>query len=73
MEVQQVRRPDEPQRKPTWFSPEEARQKVAKGREVKYARELEAVIDQALQRIHVHGALVDRSSEIRSVRTAAHS
>ena len=49
MEVHEMRRPDEPMRRPTWFSPEEARQRLAKGREVKYARELEAVIDRALE------------------------
>jgi hypothetical protein len=73
MEVDQLRRPDEPQRKPTWFSPEEARQKLAKGREVKYAREMEAVVDQALERIHVHGALLDRNSDSRTVRAATNS
>src|SRR6202790_1125801 len=41
MEVHQLRRADEPQRQPTWFSPEEAQQRLAKGREVKHARELE--------------------------------
>ena len=55
---------------PAWFSPEEARSRLAKGREVKYAHELEAVIDRALERIHLHGSLV---SEIRHSRTAAHS
>ena len=73
MEVRELRRPDEPQRKPTWFSPEEARQKLAKGREVKYAREMEAVVDQALERIHIHGALLDRNSESRTVRAATNS
>ena len=73
MEVQELRRPDEPQRKPTWFSPDEARQKLAKGREVKYAREMEAVVDQALERIHVHGALLDRNSDSRTVRAATNS
>jgi len=73
MEVDQLRRPDEPQRKPTWFSPEEARQKLAKGREVKYAREMEAVVDQALERIQIHGALLDRNSESRTVRAATNS
>ncbi|HLW84419.1 MAG TPA: NUDIX domain-containing protein [Candidatus Sulfotelmatobacter sp.] len=57
MEVQQMRRPDESMRHPTWFSPEEARRRLAKGREVKYARELEAAIDRALERIQFHGAL----------------
>lgn len=57
MEVHEMRRPDEPQRRPTWFTPEEARQKLAKGREVKYSHELEAVLDRALERIQFHGAL----------------
>jgi 8-oxo-dGTP pyrophosphatase MutT (NUDIX family) len=73
MEVHDLRRADEPQRKPTWFSPEEARQRLSKGREVKYARELEAVIDRALERIHIHDALLGKYSETRSPRAAAHS
>ena len=73
MEVHDLRRADEPQRKPTWFSPEEARQRLSKGREVKYARELEAVIDRALERIHIHDALLGKYSETRNTRAAAHS
>src|ERR1700757_3290787 len=42
MEIQHMRKPDEDNRKPTWFTPEEARKRLAKGREVKYLRELEA-------------------------------
>jgi len=71
MEVDQLRRADEPQRNPTWFSAEEARQKLAKGREVKYARELEAVIDRALERIQFHD--VGRAVESHHVRPAAQS
>src|SRR5580693_2810835 len=56
MEIQQMRKPDEANRKPTWVSPEEAKQKLAKGREVKYAHELEIVIDRALERMHFHTA-----------------
>jgi 8-oxo-dGTP pyrophosphatase MutT (NUDIX family) len=70
MEVHQLRRPDESQRRPTWFTPEETRKRLAKGREVKYAHELEAVIDRALERIQVHGELVERYSE-RNSRAAA--
>jgi len=73
MEVHEMRRPDELQRHPTWFSPEEARQRLAKGREVKYAREQEAVIDRALERIHLHGAFWGKHSESRNGRAAAHS
>ena len=43
--------PDENFRNPTWFAPEEARIILAKGREVKYARELQTVIDRALEQI----------------------
>ena len=54
MEVHQTRRADEEMRNPTWFIAEEARRRLAKGREVKYAHELEAVIDRALERIQFH-------------------
>jgi 8-oxo-dGTP pyrophosphatase MutT (NUDIX family) len=53
MEVQQTRRPEETFRNPTWFEPDEARVILAKGREVKYARELQTVIDRALEHIGV--------------------
>jgi hypothetical protein len=57
MEIHQMRRPDEANRKPTWVSPEEAKRRLAKGREVKYFRELEAVVDRALERIQYHNQL----------------
>jgi 8-oxo-dGTP pyrophosphatase MutT (NUDIX family) len=73
MEVHQTRRPDETLRHPTWFSPEEARRRLAKGREVKYAREMEAVIDRALERIRFHNESWSRYSEGRNARAAAQS
>ena len=73
MEVREMRRPDELQRHPTWFSAEEARQRLAKGREVKYAREQEAVIDRAMERIHSHGELWGKHPESRNGRAGAHS
>ena len=60
-------------RNPTWFSPEEARRRLAKGREVKYAHELQAVVDRALERIHFHGELWGKHPEGRNARAAAHS
>jgi hypothetical protein len=51
MEVRQTRVPHEDDRNPTWFEAKEARVILAKGREVKYARELQAVIDRALEQI----------------------
>jgi 8-oxo-dGTP pyrophosphatase MutT (NUDIX family) len=51
MEVRQTRKPQEGFRHPTWFDSERARVILAKGREVKYARELQVVIDRALEHI----------------------
>jgi 8-oxo-dGTP pyrophosphatase MutT (NUDIX family) len=74
MEVHQLRRADEPLRRPTWFSPEDARRRLAKGREVKYAHELEAVIDRALDRIHFHSEFWGKFPETRNnARAAAQS
>jgi hypothetical protein len=55
MEIREMRRPDEGNRRPTWVSPEEAKRRLGKGREVKYSRELDTVIDRALERIQFHG------------------
>jgi 8-oxo-dGTP pyrophosphatase MutT (NUDIX family) len=51
MEVEQAVASHEPMRNPTWFSPDDARKTVAKGREVKYAREMQAVIDRAVEHL----------------------
>src|SRR6202022_2045894 len=45
MEVHQMRRPDEVLRHPTWFSADEARRRLAKGREVKNQRNWKALFD----------------------------
>ncbi|HZQ95589.1 MAG TPA: NUDIX domain-containing protein [Candidatus Sulfotelmatobacter sp.] len=60
MEIHQTRRPDESHRKPTWVSAEEAKRRLAKGREVKYSRELDALIDRAVERIQFHRELWGR-------------
>ena len=49
--VFELRRPLEPYRDPTWFSPEKAKHRVQKLRRRKYAAELERVIDSALAHI----------------------
>lgn len=51
MDVRQTRRPDEEDRNPTWFEADGARLILAKGREVKYARELQTVVDRALEHL----------------------
>ena len=51
LEVKQASKPQEAMRNPTWFSPDEARKILAKGREVKYAREMQQVVDRALDHI----------------------
>jgi 8-oxo-dGTP pyrophosphatase MutT (NUDIX family) len=73
MEIHQLRPGDEPMRNPTWFSPEEARRRLAKGREVKYAHELEAVVNRALERINIHGTLLGKHNEDHHTRAVAHS
>ncbi len=73
MEVHELRAADEPLRNPTWCSPEEARRLLAKGREVKYAREMEAVIDRALERIQFRGRLPGNNAERPAGRAVAHS
>jgi 8-oxo-dGTP pyrophosphatase MutT (NUDIX family) len=51
MEVERSAPSHEPERNPTWFSPDDARKILAKGREVKYAREMQAVVDRALEHL----------------------
>jgi len=51
MQVRQTRKPHEEDRNPTWFEADDARIILAKGREVKYAQELQTVIDRALEQI----------------------
>jgi 8-oxo-dGTP pyrophosphatase MutT (NUDIX family) len=60
MEVTHAGRPPESMRNPTWFSPEEARRILAKGREVKYARELHTLVDRAMEQIGMGKAVVAR-------------
>jgi 8-oxo-dGTP pyrophosphatase MutT (NUDIX family) len=73
MEVHQMRKPDESNRRPTWVSPAEAKHRLAKGREVKYFHELEAVIDRALERIQFHNELWGAYPGARNARVAASS
>lgn len=51
LEVTDSHPPEEPGRNPTWFGVDDARIALAKGREVKYAAELRAVIDRAVDRL----------------------
>lgn len=51
LEVEDIRKRHEAGRHPTWFSAAEAKKMLAKGREVKYGRQLQVVIDRALHRI----------------------
>jgi len=73
MQVHQLRRPDEELRRPTWVSAEEAKARLAKGREVKYAHELQAVIDRAVEHIRFHSELWGTDSGTRNTRSAAQS
>jgi 8-oxo-dGTP pyrophosphatase MutT (NUDIX family) len=62
MEVLSTQRPRESSRNPTWFSAEDARKTLAKGREIKYAAELATVIDRALETIRSAKGIVSNPS-----------
>lgn len=53
MEITENGHPHENDRNPTWFLPENARKILAKGREVKYAKEIQSVVDRAMELIVV--------------------
>ena len=59
-------------RNPTWFTAVDARKILAKGREVKYAKEIQAVVDRALEHLGFDG-YVARPIEARSGRTVSPS
>jgi 8-oxo-dGTP pyrophosphatase MutT (NUDIX family) len=60
MEVEETIPSHEPMRNPTWFTADEARKILAKGREVKYTREIQAVIDRAMAHLNATPAAVTR-------------
>jgi hypothetical protein len=62
MEVERTEESHEPMRNPTWFAPEEARRTLAKGREVKYAREMQTVVDRALEQLSASKSMAVHSS-----------
>ena len=64
LEVETVGRPDEAGRNPTWFAPEDAKKALAKGREVKYARELQTVVDRALEQLTTPALAAARSKPL---------
>jgi 8-oxo-dGTP pyrophosphatase MutT (NUDIX family) len=68
MEITRLQAPGETMRNPTWFDAGEARKILAKGREVKYAAELQAVIDRALERIQPEKAVLPSYPEARNSR-----
>lgn len=51
LEVDEVGDSHEDDRNPTWFSADDARNILAKGRQAKYAKEIQAVVDRALHHI----------------------
>jgi 8-oxo-dGTP pyrophosphatase MutT (NUDIX family) len=60
MEVDHTQRPQEAKRNPTWFSADDARRTLAKGRDQRHAAELSAVIDRALEYLSSGASTVPR-------------
>ena len=71
MQVTSMRTPGESMRNPTWYAAADARDILAKGREVKYAGELQAVIDRALEHIQPAAFASVSRGELRTARSAA--
>lgn len=69
LEVDHTQPTEEPGRKPTWFSVGDARNALARGREVKYAAELRNVIDRAVGHLSVEERIVsdDRRPRTRGI------
>ena len=65
MEVDSNHVSHEPDRNPTWFSPDDAKKILAKGREVKYAKEMQAVVNRAIEHLSAATAAAARSSHPR--------
>jgi 8-oxo-dGTP pyrophosphatase MutT (NUDIX family) len=61
LEVTHTQPPQEPNRNPTWFSVDDVRRALARGREKKHATELHTVIDRAVERLSTEGRTVPRS------------
>jgi 8-oxo-dGTP pyrophosphatase MutT (NUDIX family) len=68
LEVTRTQKAPETMRKPTWFGAVEAREILCKGREVKYAAELQTVVDRAVEHIRARKELVANSAESRPAR-----
>jgi len=60
LEVTHTQPPQEPKRNPTWFSADDARSALARGREKRHAAELRTVIDRAVERLSTEGRIVRR-------------
>jgi len=60
LEVTHTQRPQEPKRNPTWFSIDDARRALARGREERHAAELHTVIDRAVERLSTEERIVAR-------------
>jgi 8-oxo-dGTP pyrophosphatase MutT (NUDIX family) len=60
LEVTRTHRPQEPNRSPTWFSADDARSALARGREERHAAEVCTVIDRAVEHLSTEGRIRPR-------------
>lgn len=72
-EVFRLEPPQELNRKPTWFAPEKAKQRLREDREAEFAAELVRVLERALARIQrLHSGIGDPSGRLYADRLADH-
>ena len=60
LEVTHTQPPQEPNRSPTWFSVDDARRALKRGREERHAAELRTVIDRAVERLSTEETIAPR-------------
>ena len=60
LEVTQTQPPQEQNRNPTWFSVDDARRALKRGREERHAAELRTVIDRAVERLSTEEKVAPR-------------
>jgi 8-oxo-dGTP pyrophosphatase MutT (NUDIX family) len=73
MEVTRTQKPLETARNPTWFGAQEALKILTKGREVKYAGELSAVIHRALAHLQIGKIVLGSRPEGRALSSLSSS
>jgi 8-oxo-dGTP pyrophosphatase MutT (NUDIX family) len=72
LEVRSLSSPEESGRNPTWFSPDQAKQRLAEGRAPRYSREISGIVDSALHNLSHPEQRSRMIAEQREARLTTH-